>query len=397
MKKALTARRVVAVAPGASRQEIPDAYLPGLYLVVQPSGAKSWAVRYRHNGRPRKNTLGPYPAVDLKTARQLGAKALRAAAEGRDVAAEKKQAAKPAGNVETVVEEFVERHIRRTYRQRPSREAERLLRVHVVAAWRGRPIGSITRADIRAMLDKIVDDAPIMANRVHSITRKLFNWCLEREILPASPIAGIKPPAAESSRDRVLTDDELRRVWGAAEEMGFPFGPLVELLILTGQRRGEVAGMEWAEIDLEKRLWTLPRERVKNDRRHEVPLSAQSIAIIKQVPRISDRFVFSLDGEKPINGFGKNRDRINALLPGMPPWTIHDLRRSAASGMARLGVTLPVIEKVLNHVSGSFAGIVGIYQRHDFADEKRNALETWGNHIAGLTGKHIKIVAGKTR
>jgi integrase len=221
---------------------------------------------------------------------------------------------------------------------------------------------------------------------------------VENEIVTVSPIAGVKPPAVEASRDRVLSDDELKRLWQAALKMGFPFGPLVQLLILTGQRRGEVAGMEWAELDLEKGLWTLPRERTKNDRRHEVPLSEQAIDLIQQLPRISDRYAFSINGTAPINSFGKNKDHLDELLPDMPAWVLHDIRRSVASGMAKLGINLPVIEKILNHVSGSFAGIVGIYQRHDFADEKRNALDTWGSHIAELVaGKSIKIVAGGNR
>jgi integrase len=214
------------------------------------------------------------------------------------------------------------------------------------------------------MLERIAEGgAPIMANRVHSIVRKLFNWCLEQEIIAVSACAGVKPPTEETSRDRVLTDDELKLVWLASDKLGPPFGSIVQLLILTGQRRGEVANMEWGEIDIEKRLWTLPRERVKNDRRHEVPLSPQAVTIIKGLPRISNRFVFSLNGTAPANSFGGNRNRLVALLPdAMPAWVIHDLRRTVASGMAGLGVNLSVIEKVLNHVSGSFAGIVGVYQ-----------------------------------
>ncbi len=143
------------------------------------------------------------------------------------------------------------------------------------------------------MLEGIVaDGAPIAANRVHSIVRKFFNWCVEQEIIEVSPCAGLKPPAGkEGSRDRVFSDDELRCAWQAAARLGAPFGAMVQLLILTGQRRGEVAGMEWAELDLERRLWSLPHERVKNDRRHEVPLSPQAIAIIERLPRISDHFV----------------------------------------------------------------------------------------------------------
>ena len=177
-----------------------------------------------------------------------------------------------------------------------------------------------------------------------------------------------------------MTDDELRLVWQAADKIGFPFGPIVQLLILTGQRRGEVTGMQWGE--LQAGLWTLPRERVKNDRRHDVPLSRQAAAIIERLPRISDRYVFSLNGNKPFNGF-KAKERLDKLA-SIAPWTLHDLRRTAASGMARLGVSLVVIEKVLNHVCGSLAGVVGVYQRHEFADEKRAALQLWADHVERL-------------
>jgi integrase len=378
----LTVKSVETAAPTRDRREIPDGYVKGLYLIVQPSGAKSWAVRYRHGGRPRKHTLGSYPLYGLKEARERGIVALRAASEGRDPAAAETLS---ADSIESAVEEFLERHVRRNYRPRPMGEAERLLRSHVVETWRGRRVSSITRADVRRMLDRIVErGTPIAANRVHSVTRALFNWLVGQEIIAASPCAGLKAPAGkEGSRDRVLSDHELRQVWQAAGQLG-PYGAMVRLLILTGQRRGEVAGMEWGELDLENRLWTLPRERVKNDRRHEVPLSPQTVAIIQSLPRIGDKYVFSVNGAAPANNFSGNCARLRELLGDMSPWVIHDLRRTAASGMARLGISLAIIEKVLNHVSGSFAGIVGVYQRHEFAEEKRAALEKWADHVERL-------------
>ena len=237
---------------------------------------------------------------------------------------------------------------------------------------------------------------PIAANRLHSIVRKFFNWCVENELIAASPCAGLKQPASEISRDRVLSDRELRLVWEAAEKIGYPFGSMVQLLTLTGERRGEVANMQWGELDLQKRVWSLPRERVKNNRQHDVPLSPQAVAIIERIPRISDRFVFSLNGTAPFNGFGKNRDRLVALLPAdTPSWVIHDLRRSAASGVEQLGIRLSVIEKVLNHVSGSFAGIVGVYQRHEFADEKRAALQRWADYVRRLVDKRRTPLSGQ--
>jgi integrase len=397
----LTIRSVEAIKPGLARQEIRDSFLPGLYLVQQPSGAKSWAVRYRHQGIPRKLTLGGYPALGLKDARELAAKALRTVAEGRDPGREKILArAAKADSIDRVLEEFLERHVRRSNRPRTAQETERLLRQHVLPRWRGRMVHEITRRDVLDILDRVVDGgAPIAANRVLSAVRKFFNWCVARDILAASPCAGVKPPTAERARDRVLTDDELRLVWQAADKLGGTFGPLVKLLALTGQRRDEVAQMRWDELDLGARLWTLPPARTKNNQPHEVPLSKAALAVLKNVSHVAaSPFVFTTNGgASPASGYSKNKRRLDALLPAdLPPWRLHDLRRTCASGMARLGINLPVIEKVLNHSSGSFAGIVAVYQKHHFSDEKRAALEAWGGFVAALVegkpaGKVIRL------
>jgi integrase len=377
----LTSKAVEAIKPASTRQEIPDGLLPGLYLIVQPSGARSWAVRYRHNGRPRKHTLGSYPAIDLKSARVLGTKVLRAAAEGRDPTGERQE--QRANTVAQVVAQFLVKHGQRRYRPRTFVEAQRLLKQNVVAHWGHQPIASITRKQLRDMLDRLVaNDTPMLANRAHSIARKLFGWAVEQEIIEVSPFVGLKAPAEEKSRDRILSDQELRAVWQAAGQMGV-YGSLVRLLILLAQRRGELAGLTFSECDLDKGLISLPGERVKNNRAHEIPLSPQAVALIEALPRNSERYVLSLRGGKPIGGFGKLKAQLDKAC-GVTDWVLHDLRRTAASGMARLGVGLPVIEKVLNHVSGSFAGIVSIYQRHDFSGEKRRALEAWDSHVAAV-------------
>jgi integrase len=386
----LTSKAVENIKPIATRREIPDGLLPGLYLIVQPSGARSWAVRYRHNGRPRKHTLGSYPGIDLKSARALGTKVLRAAAEGRDPTGERQD--QRANTVAQVVAQFLAKYGQRRYRPRTFAEAQRLLKQNVVAHWGRLPIASVTRKQLRDMLDQLVaNDTPMLANRVHSVARKLFGWAVEQEIIEVSPFAGLKAPAEEKSRDRILSDQELRAVWQAGGQMG-AYGVLVRLLILTGQRRGEIAGLMWSEVDLDKRLISLPRERVKNNRAHEIPLSRQAIALIEALPRLGD-CLFSV----PIGGFGKLKAQLDKLC-GVTDWVLHDIRRSAVSGMARLGVGLPVIEKVVNHVSGSFAGVVGIYQRHDFSDEKRKALEKWANHVSTIvTGKAAKAKVVKLR
>jgi integrase len=397
MAKTLTARSVEITKPSTERREIPDGLLPGLYLVIQPSGARSWAVRYRHHSRPCKLTLGRYPAIDLAAARKLASAALRAVAEGRDPNLEKQRArVSKADTIEAVAAQFIERHCYHSNRPRTAAETKRLLDLHVLPRWRGRLAREITRRDVLDLLDRIVDNGkPIAANRTLSAVRKMFNWAVARDMLGASPCAGVKPPTPERARDRVLNDDELRLVWQAASKIGGPFGLLVQLLALTGQRRNEVAEMQWSELDFEARLWTLPRERVKSGETHQVPLSGAAISILKSIRRIGDGlFVLTTTGKTPSNGFSKGKRRLDALLqPDKPVWRLHDLRRSAASGMAKLGIDLPVIEKVLNHSSGSFAGIVGVYQRHDFADEKRAALEAWGRHVEGLvSGKPLRKV-----
>jgi integrase len=185
----------------------------------------------------------------------------------------------------------------------------------------------------------------------------------------------------------LLSDDELKVIWEASDALEPVYAGCIKLLVLTGQRRSEVAEMRWAEIDLENRVWLLPKERAKNGVEHSIPLSDQAAEILKALPRIAGGdFVLTLNGRNPIRGTPLIKRRIDRLAPPMPPWVLHDIRRTVASGMARLGINLPVVEKLLNHVSGSFAGIVGVYQRHSFADEKRAAMQTWARHVDAIVG-----------
>lgn len=395
MAKTLTAKSVEQAQPGPARREIPDAALPAFYLVVQPSGMKSWAVRYRARGKPRKHTLGSYPALDLGTAREAARAALRAVAEGRDPAAEKasqnSDTARERDLFKNVVDEFLARHMKG---KRSAAEVERMLRVDVLPRWGERRIQEITKRDVLELLDGLTDrGVGPMTNRVFAAVRKLFNFCLARDMIASSPCAGIRPPVPEVSRDRVLTDDEIRAFWGATGRMGYPFGPLFRLLLLTGQRLSEVGEMTWAELDLSDRLWTIPRQRAKNDVAHGVPLSEVAMGIIGNLPRVAGPvgYVFTTNGRSPVSGWSRAKRNLDREMGATTPWRLHDLRRTCASGMARLGINLPVIEKVLNHTSGSFAGIVGVYQRHSFADEKRRALEAWGSFVVGLSSEQPAV------
>lgn len=405
MPKALTAKALENMKPSASRKEIPDGALPGLYLVVQPSGSMSWAVRYRFEGKPKKHTIGAYPAFSLVQAREQAGKALRAVAEGRDPAGEK-TARKEAklDLVNDVLDEFIKRHVEVKNRPNTVRETKRIIEREIRPQWGERAISSITRAQVISLLDKIADRAPILANRVLALLRKFFGWAAERDIIPTSPMdKKINAPAAERTRERILADWEIALLWKATDGHGWPFGHLVKLLLLTGQRRNEVAEAERSEFQLagNDRRWTIPPERAKNGQEHHVPLSSLVTTLLQDVPRVGERYLLTTTGETPISGFSRAKAAIDAEMlaiakeeaerRGEDPakvridaWTLHDLRRTAASGMARLGFPVHVVEAVLNHRSGSIKGVARVYNRYEYYDEKKAALDAWAAHIQTL-------------
>jgi len=392
------------------RREIPDGKVGGLYLIHQPSGEKSWAVRYRFGRLPKKLTLGSYPALDLATARRRAQEALGDVAGGKDPAAVK-QASRAAARaereaehdlVERVVDLFIERYAKP--KTRDWRETERMLNREVVARWKGRRLSALTRVHVHEMIDSILDrGALIRANRVFAQFRKLCNFAVERGIIAVSPCTGVKMPSLERSRDRVLDGAEIKLAWQAFEAIGWPFGPIGELLLLTGARLGEVSDARWAEIDLAARTWTIPASRAKNRRTHAVPLSDDAVRILEGLPRFEKSdFVFTTTGSTPVSGFSRAKRAIDrtvlqlrreeaeahvddpAQVKPLPPWRLHDIRRSVATNLQQLGVRLEVTEAVLNHVSGSRAGIVGVYQKYGFETEKRQALDAWSRRLAEI-------------
>jgi integrase len=412
--------------PG-KRLEVPDGKVGGLYLVVQPSGAKSWALRYRVAGSPKKFTIGPYPAIGLAAARKRAQKALAEVVDGNDPSAQKKAAreAQKASNstadrVESVVDAYVKDYLAKNAKPSWAKEAERLLRVEVLPKFGKKRLGDLTDDDVHKLLKEIAQRAPITANRTFAVFRKLCHWAMSRDggrLIRTSPCDGIETPTPERTRDRVLDDAEIKLAWEAFELVGWPFGPIGKLLLLTGARRDEVASMEWRELDLETRVWRLPKERTKNKRAHEIPLPAEAVEILKGLPRVEPKrapdgkarpaLVFSTTGSTSVSGFSRAKATIDAAMVERlqeeakargddpeeikaPDWVIHDLRRTAATNLQKLGVRLEVTEAVLNHVSGSRAGIVGIYQRHDFAAEKRDALDKWAARLAAIVGENVK-------
>lgn len=401
MAKALTSKAVEALKPTTNRKEIPDPALSGLYVVVQPSGAKSWALRYRHARRPRKLTLGRWPVMGVADARKAATEALERIELGEDPAASKK-ATKAArieaelserDKIKSLVELFAERHLSRI---KTGEEVKRSLEYNVLPSWGDRNAQDISRRDVIDLLEEIAQSGrATTANRVRAYLSKFFGWCVDREVIENSPAIGVKAVAKEKSRARFLSDDELRWFWAACEDLRHPWGALGKVLLLTGQRLGEVVGMTDAEITGD--VWHLPAERTKNGRAHDVPLSDTVLEVLNSMTRLGSAGLYhTTNGARPLSGHFNGRNAIAqrmveiaseecGLPMEIPHWTFHDLRRTAATGMARIGIPVRVTEAVLNHVSGTGGGIVAVYQRHDFAGEKRHALEAWEDFLQQIT------------
>lgn len=294
------------LATPAKRIEIWDSKVPGFGLRVAPSGLKVFILVYRHKGKPRRLALGRYPVLSLSEARGKALAALKELAEGKDPAGDRaaeteKAKAAEAYTFAKAVDAFVRLHCQRHNRAVTARDTERILKNRFVKRWAKRDIREITRTDILKVLDECVEQGmPSAANHALSAIRKFFNWCVERGMIESSPCLGVKKPAPATARERVLDADELARVWKAGGLVGYPFGPIVKLLVLTGQRRSEVAGMQWNQIDLEAKTWTLPSELTKNGRTHVLPLTPLAESILSDLPRFASAYVFPAKGEHPV-------------------------------------------------------------------------------------------------
>ncbi|HVT17888.1 MAG TPA: tyrosine-type recombinase/integrase [Thermoanaerobaculia bacterium] len=379
-------RALRALRPGRIRVDYMDLGLRGFGLTVRPSGTKTFFVRYRAGRLEGRITLGDYPALTLASARTMARDVIGRLARGEDPQADRR-AQRDAPTFGEVAADYLELHAKR--RKRTWQEDERILRRDLLPAWRHLPAAAIRRRDVANLLDRVVGrGSPIMANRIRALASKIFAFALEREIVEFNPVAGLPPQGEERGRERVLSEDEIRTLWQAWEAEGSIASFIFRLLLLTAQREAELLGMRWT--DIAGAWWTVPAGIVKNKLAHRVYLGSEARELLAELKeRTGDGpWVFASPRRKgaPTASINKAKERFRATS-GIPDWRPHDLRRTAATYMGRLGVPRPAIARVLNHVD---AGVTAIYDRSTAEPAIEQALRLWGNRLD-------EIVNGQSR
>lgn len=403
----LTEAKIRALRPPAAGQvEYCDTLVPGLRVRIGVSGAKSFVLRKRVAGKYRTITLGRYSErLPLAEARKKSRQILSDVEYKADpVAALPKPRARRVDGY--TVRELYPNYLRAKAHLRKIAEIERVFNRHILPEFGDRAADGIARSEITRFIDKIAERTPVMARNVLSYFSAFYTWALPRlDRLPGNPCRDAGRPPKPKARERVLSDREIGALWHVLDDEGAPFGPAIKLLLLTGQRRNEVFEAGRAEFDFERRLWTIPAARAKNGVAHLVPLSPQVLDTISALvhDERSDKLIPARgNAAAGPSGFSKAMRRIRDALEErvgepVPHWTLHDLRRTMATGLQRLGVRLEVTEAVLNHLSGARSGIVGVYQRHHYFDEKRQALAAWAKEVQRLARAAKKAKAGNGR
>jgi len=375
----LTAQTLKTLRPvGGRRTEYFDPLLRGFSVRVSPTGRKTFCVLYRRGKRLRRYTLGTHPPVNLSEARQLARAALARAAMGGDPASRKVEE-RHAATLAELSAEYLERYAKPN--KRSWREDERRLRKNILPSLGPALAKEICRADLRRLLDDIVRrGSPSEANQTHALLRKIYNWAISQDLVDASPCRGLPRPARPRQRHHVLTEEAVRTFWQAVSCERPVVAAALKLRLLTAQRGGEVLSMRWQDVALDRAWWTIPSERSKNRLPHRVPLSDAAIDVLIRLGRSDSVWVFpSPTRAGPLRSTQKAIERIRRRagieLRG------HDLRRTAASFMASMGVPRLVIAKILNHVE---TGVTAVYDRHSYDREKRDALDAWAERLQAM-------------
>ena len=365
-------------------QEFWDQSFPGSFGVrVRKSGRKTFMFLYRTDGRRRRMKLGVYPALTLAQARSQAFKLLGAVQRGEDPAEERRQE-RQAGTFEELAELYLERHARPNKKPASIKEDTRILNTYLLPVWGRRKFRTITRSDVIRLLDDIQFNrqAPVMANRVKALTSTVFNFALRKALVPetfANPCTHVALPARERSRDRVLSDHEIRALWKDLENRAEPTASIYRLILLMGQRPGETKAMRWRDLD-DENIWTIPATETKNKREHKVPLSSQALAIIEGLrPLTGDsEFVFASPRGGHIRWLQKMSQRIQKKT-GFH-FRPHDLRRTCATNLSKLGTDDVTIARILNH-SWPFRHMTAVYNRWEKLPEMSRALQRWGERL----------------
>jgi integrase len=406
-KTRLTQLAVERLAPPSKGRMIYwDRTLPGFGIRLTAAGAKTWVAMYRVDGKTVMETIGTLAKVPrVDDARNLARLSMQQAATGANPVVEKRIAAtrSATNTVAAAVDRYLA-HCDRTLKPKTATEWRRIFEHDVLPAWGSRPVAEIAKADVldlvnykAAMRERkrkgTTGGAAVQAGKMLTRLHTFFGWAAANDLATPDPTAGVRKPAKEGQRDRVLEDDEIVAFWIAAGPLGNPFGHLFRLMLLTAQREAEVAGLCWSEID--GNAWTIPGTRAKNGKPHIVHLSALAAETLAAVPRIAGQdLLFSGTGKTPASGFSAAKARLDARMSAtlrseddkaeLASWTLHDLRRTATTGMARLGVAPHVADKVLNHTAGTIRGVAAVYNRFAYLDERKAALEAWGSFVESL-------------
>ena len=386
-----------------TRTDYFDDVVTGLSLRVTPAGHKSWAFVYKRAGRTHRVTLDGYPAMELAGARKAARARRIAVASGAHPAADRR-AERLALTFGDLAQRYVERYARP--HKKSWRQDARQLRVFALPRWKARPAAEITRGDVRDLLaDVATTRSGVIANRLRACLSKVFAWAVAEGLLQTHPAAGLPPAAKETSRERVLTDDELGRVWAEiaaaearwratpprtpypADALSPTVGLWLRLRVLTGQRGGEVAALRWRDVDLERAIWEVPGSRYKSGRPHVVPLSPWVLALLRARRDAHPDDDYVLEG-------GRGRAARSGVGPAfsVPDFEPHDLRRTMATRLAQLGVSRFIIARVLGH---SDASVTGIYDRFEYLADKRDALDRWAVYVARLVGEDMYADRGR--
>ena len=398
---------ILAVNPGQKDRLVFDAGCPGFGVRVTAKGTRTFLVQWTDQATKRKvrEPLGVWGSLTVDQARDAARVRLGRVAQGVNPRAERikvtaeadRERAETGFTFGQLVTEWSTLHLAHR-RKRYADEADRAIRVSL-ASLIDRPAARITREDAVAALDKLAKAGrTAMAGRTMAYARAAYQWAYKRGKVPANPFAGLPIPAGATQRDRVLDDAELREVWQAVGGLGNPFGPCLQLLLLTLVRVSEVAHMRWSELAPDLSKWTIPAGRMKAGKAHVVHLTEAAREVLCSVPRFANQdLIFSTTGKSAVSGFSKAKTRIDAAIvasrgEALPPWVFHDFRRSGVSRLAQLGFDSIIADKLLAHAAGKLRGVAAVYQRYDFAAERAKALEAWSAHVIGTANAGANVM-----